>query len=294
MDRGKIAALIKAKRIAAGMTQEQLATKIFVSEKAVSRWETGRGTPDISLLIPLSHALQIEVSELLNGEENKKDAALEELIAYHEDTKKDHFNRTWLLITILYVISVLVFLIYLRLEFDPSIELHYVLRFLLVGMASLLVVLANRLYRDQYAQKLTDRQRIRRLSQGIVFIYYVIWLFNMAIFARYQSVDGYQLIPFQTMIDCLRQGNLYVILINICGNFVIFMPLQYFMMELFGIRTLRYNALLSFLIVGMIEVVQYVGKIGVFDVDDLILCTSGMILFYVLYERKNKPKKQPR
>ena len=52
------------------MTQTELANKLFVTEKAVSRWETGRGTPDISLLIPLSKELNIDVSELLNGEEN--------------------------------------------------------------------------------------------------------------------------------------------------------------------------------------------------------------------------------
>ncbi|MBO4360083.1 MAG: helix-turn-helix transcriptional regulator, partial [Eubacteriaceae bacterium] len=49
------------------MTQEELAEKIFVSSKAVSRWETGRGYPDISLLEPLADALGISVIELLSG-----------------------------------------------------------------------------------------------------------------------------------------------------------------------------------------------------------------------------------
>ena len=70
MNLNKISSLIKKKRKSLGMTQTELANKLFVTEKAVSRWETGRGTPDISLLIPLSKELNINVSELLNGEEN--------------------------------------------------------------------------------------------------------------------------------------------------------------------------------------------------------------------------------
>lgn len=51
------------------MTQEQLADKLFVSSKAVSKWETGAGFPDISLLEPLAKALDISVIELLSGED---------------------------------------------------------------------------------------------------------------------------------------------------------------------------------------------------------------------------------
>ena len=71
MDLNKISNFIKTKRKKLGITQDELAEKLFVTEKAISRWETGRGTPDISLLLPLSKELNVEVSELLNGEENK-------------------------------------------------------------------------------------------------------------------------------------------------------------------------------------------------------------------------------
>lgn len=58
---------IKKNRIAKGLTQSQLAEKICVSDKAVSRWETGRGLPDVSLLEPLAKALGISVIELFSG-----------------------------------------------------------------------------------------------------------------------------------------------------------------------------------------------------------------------------------
>ena len=50
------------------MTQAELAEKIGVSSKTISKWETARGLPDISLLQPLAQALGISVIELMNGE----------------------------------------------------------------------------------------------------------------------------------------------------------------------------------------------------------------------------------
>ena len=67
MDRYVTGAVIRALREAKRMTQEELAEKIHVSGKAVSKWETGQGFPDISLLEPLSAALGISVIELLSG-----------------------------------------------------------------------------------------------------------------------------------------------------------------------------------------------------------------------------------
>ena len=61
-------AVIKTLREKKKMTQEELAQKIFVSSKAVSKWETGRGFPDIGLLENLGKALGVSVIELLSGE----------------------------------------------------------------------------------------------------------------------------------------------------------------------------------------------------------------------------------
>lgn len=51
------------------MTQAQLAEKIGVSDKAVSKWETGKGLPDISLVESLAKSLGVSVMELMNGEQ---------------------------------------------------------------------------------------------------------------------------------------------------------------------------------------------------------------------------------
>ena len=68
MDNYVTGAVIRRLREAKRMTQEELAQTLFVSSKAVSKWETGQGFPDISLLEPLAGSLGISVIELLSGE----------------------------------------------------------------------------------------------------------------------------------------------------------------------------------------------------------------------------------
>ena len=62
-------ATIKHLREARSMTQAELAEQIGVSSKTVSKWETAKGLPDISLLQPLAQALNISVIELMNGQQ---------------------------------------------------------------------------------------------------------------------------------------------------------------------------------------------------------------------------------
>lgn len=68
MDQYVTGAMIKKLREQKNMTQAELADKLFVSDKAVSKWETGKGYPDISLIEPLAAALGISVAELMTGE----------------------------------------------------------------------------------------------------------------------------------------------------------------------------------------------------------------------------------
>lgn len=62
------ASVIKRLREAKGITQTQLAEQIGVSCKAISKWETAKGLPDISLIEPLSYALGVSVMELMSGD----------------------------------------------------------------------------------------------------------------------------------------------------------------------------------------------------------------------------------
>lgn len=89
MDNIKTGALIRERRKEKGLTQRELAERLHVTDRAVSKWETGLCTPDIVLLEPLSEALDLSVLELISGErvrteepEAKAEAAARSAIAY--------------------------------------------------------------------------------------------------------------------------------------------------------------------------------------------------------------------
>lgn len=68
MEPTRIGRFIAERRKALGLTQRQLAEQLSVSDKAVSKWETGRGLPDVLLMPSLCAALGITVNDLLSGE----------------------------------------------------------------------------------------------------------------------------------------------------------------------------------------------------------------------------------
>lgn len=68
MDNQKIGAFIAARRKEMGLTQQQLAERLGVTNKAVSKWESGNGIPDISLFTALAEVLGVTADELLRGE----------------------------------------------------------------------------------------------------------------------------------------------------------------------------------------------------------------------------------
>ena len=68
MDQIKIGKFISAMRKEQGLTQRQLADKLLISDKTVSKWECGKGMPEVSLMLPLCDALGINLNELFSGE----------------------------------------------------------------------------------------------------------------------------------------------------------------------------------------------------------------------------------
>ena len=76
MDNRKIGAFIAERRKAIGLTQQMLADRLGLTNKAVSKWETGDGLPDITVLPALDENLGVTVDELLAGERRPKDPNL--------------------------------------------------------------------------------------------------------------------------------------------------------------------------------------------------------------------------
>lgn len=96
MNAQNIGSFIKELRKEKGLTQKELAEKLNCTDKAISRWETGRGIPEISFLLPLSEILGVSVNEILSGEiiedKNLKQAADNIVINTIKDANKKSFN----------------------------------------------------------------------------------------------------------------------------------------------------------------------------------------------------------
>jgi len=79
IDREKFGTFVAALRKEKGMTQRELAQQLYISDKAVSKWERGSSIPDTALLIPLAEILDVSVTELLLCERRKKDMDSEQV-----------------------------------------------------------------------------------------------------------------------------------------------------------------------------------------------------------------------
>ncbi|WP_164168958.1 helix-turn-helix domain-containing protein [Ruminococcus flavefaciens] len=74
MDQIRTGSLIRQLRTERGLTQKQLAERINVSDKAVSKWERGNGCPDVSLLTALAEVLDTDIQALLSGSIEKNES----------------------------------------------------------------------------------------------------------------------------------------------------------------------------------------------------------------------------
>lgn len=114
MNQAKIGAFISELRKEKELTQEQLGEKLGVSQKSISRWETGKNMPDISMLKPLSVELGITVSELIEGErqlvaDKISEESLDQIIEYTVQLREHNvvlWNDINFITTVVYVLSI--------------------------------------------------------------------------------------------------------------------------------------------------------------------------------------------
>lgn len=113
MNQEKIGLFIAKCRREKNMTQEDLAEKLGVSNKSISRWENGKTMMDISLFEPLCNELDISIIELLNGErinDKKKDKLYTKTLINYSN-KVDSRNKQ-VILTILFIMSLMPMLLY--------------------------------------------------------------------------------------------------------------------------------------------------------------------------------------
>ena len=153
MDVKKIGLFLKELRKEKHITQEELAEKLGVSNRTVSRWETGLNMPDFDVLIELSDFYGVEIKEILEGEKKEKECSnsKEELLLiadYNNQQKK----KLTVMIRILFLIGLISMVVYLFIHNINELEL--VSQFLLGIIFSVLLI--GLLFTTKYMIKIRE------------------------------------------------------------------------------------------------------------------------------------------
>lgn len=139
---GKFIAQIRKEK---GMTQRQLADELLISDKTVSKWETGKGMPEVSLMMPLCEVLGINVNELLTGEripdESYKEKAEETMMDLMRNKKGRGKLIALTVLIMLLVIAPMLIIAALILWYDlPDNLIHVTLIPLFIGIIAIIFV----------------------------------------------------------------------------------------------------------------------------------------------------------
>ena len=133
MDQIKIGKFIAECRKKNNLTQMQLAEKLNITDRAISKWENGKGMPDSSIMLDLCKELKISVNELLSGEVIKMDVYNEKLEQNLINMVKQKEESDKRLLTMEIVIGLLISIIFFVLIFIASfVEMEDWLRITLI------------------------------------------------------------------------------------------------------------------------------------------------------------------
>ena len=105
MDQIKIGKFIAEQRKSKNLTQSQLAEKLFITDKAVSKWERGKAMPDSSIMLKLCEILEISVNDLLSGAKTQNDEQNNERLLLAMAKEIEQKNKTiwttmWIIMTV--------------------------------------------------------------------------------------------------------------------------------------------------------------------------------------------------
>lgn len=120
MNPQEFGAFVQARRKELGLTQSELAEKLNVTAKAVSRWERGVGFPDIQLLQPLAEGLDITLIELMQSRRITEDIPVTEadaMVSDVMDTLQNQQNQSWKIKALLWLGNMILFAVYLFLGY---------------------------------------------------------------------------------------------------------------------------------------------------------------------------------
>ena len=115
MDQDKIGGFLKELRKEKGITQEQLADKLFVSRRTVSRWETGSNMPDLDVLVELADLYDVDLRDILSGQRRNEnmDSELKDTLLQAADYTQELKNKVKKRMNLMFVGAILAMILYL-------------------------------------------------------------------------------------------------------------------------------------------------------------------------------------
>ncbi len=143
MDMLKIGKFISSKRKAKNLTQAELAEKLNITDRAVSKWECGRSLPDSAIMLELCELLEISVNELLTGEELEMNTYNEQAELNLIELKKQKEESDKRLLTMEIVIGIIGSLFLFTLVFIASfLDIEAWLRILFIAIGFVVFIVA--------------------------------------------------------------------------------------------------------------------------------------------------------
>ena len=160
--------IISKRRKELGLTQQELADKLFVSDKVISKWETGKSVPDTSILVELANVLEISLDELLKSGKETTEQNIKTAVADKVDVK---YKNVLLITSLFIVIGTVLFSVAKILdykdyyqEYQVTITIFYVLAILfLISSLFYFLITRNKLIIDYPRFKEVDNNYIKKL-----------------------------------------------------------------------------------------------------------------------------------
>lgn len=168
MDLVKIGAFLKELRKEKNITQEELADKMGVSRRTVSRWETGTNMPDMDILIDISDFYDVDLREILDGERKdiKMDNETKETVLKVAEVSNEEKAKIVRNIHVLFIIAMVFMAILIATNFIDAIDGH--LREFLNGMSMGVgfgMIVVGAIITSKYAKDIRDF-KMRLIGRG--------------------------------------------------------------------------------------------------------------------------------
>lgn len=293
MDCQKIGSFISAIRKEKNMTQKQLADKLHVTDRAVSKWERGLGIPDVSLLSDLSNILGVSINEILAGEKidtlsrKKADKIIIDGIYFY--CKSKSIKYFWLLCIMLFFVLLSCFLFHFIIIISNT-YIYYFFIMLALLLISFIIFL-----------KLNSKRDINRKIVALFCLLYsitlLIYTFFTGISYFINAANNYSFsanfIPIQPILDdfslVLHGAQNFSFLFDyIIVDLCLFMPYSLFIPYLKGkdFSTKKFFCIMLGIIL-LKELLQLITGFGVFDINDLILNFLGLVIMYYILKTIN-------